>query len=144
MARNDRISLHINERQQTVMRIACDPVRFGLTLKEISEGSGIPYSTLRSYAGNNGEPAEMPLSALYKLVGVIPDELLSLLLPAGRMIVEVPAEIDHDEICEAAQELLIEKARAHHPESPGGREIVPEEDARLCEKTARLRVAGQA
>jgi transcriptional regulator with XRE-family HTH domain len=142
MARDCKISLHITERQQTIMRIACDPVRSGLTLKEISEASGIPYSTLRSYAGNNGEPAEMPLSALYKLVGVIPDELLSLLLPAGRMIVEVPAEIDHDEVCALAQDLLIEKARAHHPESPAGRDIAPEEDVILRTKTTRLRVAG--
>lgn len=139
MARDCRISQHIVERQEMVFRIACDPVRHGLTLKAIEEGSGIPYSTLRSYAGNNGPTAEMPLSALYKLIGVIPDELLSLVLPDGRMLLEVPNEIDHDTMAALAQDYLIEKARAHHPDSPDGREISPGEDAELSAKLMPLR-----
>lgn len=122
--------------QQRIFRIAA---REGLTLKAISLDSGIPYSTLRSYAGNNGETAEMPVSALYKLIGVIPDELLSLLLPDGRLIVQAPADIDHDQIAEAMQDYLHAKHAAHHPESEAGREIGPGEDNVLRGKFAGVR-----
>jgi hypothetical protein len=121
--------------QERIFRIA---QREGLTLKAISLDSGIPYSTLRSYAGNNGETAEMPVSALYKLVGVIPDELLSLLLPEGRSIVLVPEQIDHDQIAAAFADYLHEKNQAHHPDSPAGRDIADCEREVLDDKIVRL------
>jgi hypothetical protein len=56
-----------------------------LTLKAISLDSGIPYDTLRSYAAR--DPAMMPVSALLKLVDVVPDYLLSQLLdPVNRRL----------------------------------------------------------
>lgn len=125
MAHEGDISQRTKEMQERIFRIAA---RQGLTLKAISLDSGIPYSTLRSYAGNNGEAAEMPVSALCKLIGVIPDELLSLLLPDGRLIVQAPDDIDHDQIAEAMQDFLHAKHAAHHPESEAGREIGPNED----------------
>ena len=121
--------------QERIFRIA---QREGLTLKAISLDSGIPYSTLRSYAGNNGETAEMPVSALYKLVGVVPDELLSLLLPEGRSIVRIPENIDLDELAAAIADLLHAKNAAHHPESECGRDIGPTEYAELSDRVVRL------
>jgi hypothetical protein len=121
--------------QERIFRIA---QRDGLTLKAISLDSGIPYSTLRSYAGNNGETAEMPVSALYKLVGVIPDELLSLLLPEGRAIVAVPENMDHDQIADACADYLHAKNAAHHPESEAGRDISPREQEALDAKVVHL------
>ena len=88
------------------------------------------------YAGHNGDTAEMPVSALRKLVGVIPGELLSLLLPDGFAIVQVPENIDHDEIASACRAYIDAKDRAHHPESPAGREIAPCEDDELRGKFA--------
>lgn len=140
MASANSISHCTKETQERIFRIA---QRQGLTLKAISLDSGIPYSTLRSYAGHNGEPAEMPVSALRKLVGVIPDELLSLLLPDGRAIVQVPESIDHDEICRGVQDYLREKAEAHHPESPAGREISDCERDRLDMKVVQLPIIGK-
>lgn len=131
MARENSILLNLLDRQCDVFRIASDPLRFGLTLKRISQESGIPYSTLKTYCEGK---AEMPLSALYKLIGVIPDELLSVLLPDGRVIVAVPEEIDHDEIAPAMREYLRVKDEAHHPESEAGRDIGPKEDATLRSK----------
>lgn len=131
MARDCQISQMIAERQEMMFRIACDPMRYRLTLNAISSASGIPYSTLRSYAGHNGATAEMPLSAQYKLVGVMPAELLSLLLPDGHLIVQAPVEIDHDEIAEAFHDYLQAKERAHRPDSPAGRDIAPCEDSDL-------------
>jgi hypothetical protein len=61
MAHDCTISQQTKATQERIFRIA---LRDGLTLKAISLDSGIPYSTIRSYAGHNGEPAEMPVSAL--------------------------------------------------------------------------------
>lgn len=125
----------IRATQERIFRIA---QRNGLTLKAISLDSEIPYNTLRSYAGCNGATAEMPVSALRKLVGVIPDELLSLLLPADRAIVQVPLGIDHDELADKFHDYLMTKTKAHCPSSPGGREITDEEDEELRSKVVQL------
>lgn len=114
----------IRATQERIFRIA---LRGELTLKAISLDSGIPYNTLRSYAGHNGETAEMPVSALRKLIGVIPDELLSLLLPDGRSIVQVPENIDHNEIADAMVGYLARKQEAHRPDSECGPAIGPTE-----------------
>ena len=100
-------------------------------MKAISLDSDIPYGTLRTYAGHSGTTAEMPVSALYRLVGVIPDELLSLLLPAGRQIVQAPESVDHDTLADLVRDYLITKDHAHRPDSPGGREISGCEDEAL-------------
>lgn len=125
----------ITATQERIFRIA---IRNGLTLKAISLDAGIPYNTLRSYAGSGCATAEMPVSALRKLIGVIPDELLSLLLPDGRQIVQAPEHIDHDALSDHLREWLADKDHAHHPESPAGREISDCEDARLRGKFASI------
>ena len=130
--------MNLLDRQCDVFRIASDPLRFGLTLKRISQESGIPYSTLKTYCEGK---AEMPLSALYKLIGVIPDELLSVLLPDGRVIVAVPEEIDHDEIAPAIRDYLKTKDEFHHPDSEAGREIGPNEDNVLRVKFMKVKAA---
>lgn len=68
-------------RQVAVFQAACNPRKYNMTLIGIAGLSGIPYSTLRTYAGHNGETVEMPTSALWHLAGVLPDELLAVLLP---------------------------------------------------------------
>jgi len=137
MAADSDITHRTKAMQERIFRLACKDD----TLKGISLESGIPYSTLRSYAGHSGEPAEMPVSALYKLIGVIPNELLSLLLPEGQRIVTVPENVDHDEIAEAFHDYLATKERAHHPDSPAGREIADCEDNILRGKFAQVKAA---
>lgn len=132
MARDCDISHNTKSMQERIFRLAQRD--FGLNLTAIHADSGIPYSTLRSYAGHSGEPSEMPVSALVRLIGVIPDHLLSLLLPDGRMIVRVPQELNHDEACDAMQEYLTDKAHAHRPDSECGPAIGPNEDAALRAK----------
>lgn len=136
MATNCGIPHCTKSTQERIFRIA---QRDGLTLKAISLDSGIPYSTLRGYAGHNGETAEMPVSALYKLVGVVPDELLSLLLPEGYAITRVPEGINHDDIERACRDFLSAKGDVHHPESPAGREIADCERETLNVKVVQLR-----
>ena len=112
-------------------------------MKAVSFDSGIPYSTLLSYFPEPGGsiPALMPVSAQFALCGAIPDDILSLLLPDGRLIVRAPEQIDHDQIAEALHDYLQTKERAHHPESEAGREIGPGEDNILRGKFARVKAA---
>lgn len=126
----------ILDRQKRMFRIAQDPTRYGLTLKMIAADADLGLDSVRNYAA--GETV-MPMTALDALVDVLPDELLSLLLPAGHAIVSVPEGICHDEIEKAAREFLAAKGEAHHPESPGGRELAECEVVTLNRKAAKLR-----
>ncbi|WP_230280242.1 hypothetical protein [Croceicoccus sp. Ery15] len=137
MARDCEISQAVKCAQETIFRVACKT----RSLKAISLDSGIPYSTLRTYAGENGATAEMPVSAVRKLTDIIPDELLSLLLNDGRQIVKAPEGIDFDELADHMRDWLREKDHAHHADSPGGREIAPCEKEKLSARLAVVRAA---
>lgn len=126
----------ILDRQRRMFRIAQDPTRYGLTLKMIAADAALNYKSLVNYAAGD---TEMPLSALDALVGVLPDELLSLLLPAGHAIIRIPEGLDHDELESACRDFLAAKGKAHHPASPGGREISDCEAKSLSKAAARLR-----
>lgn len=123
----------ILKQRQCAMRREMD--RRGIALKAVSFDSGIPYSTLLSYFPQEGgrEPAIMSVEAQYALADkdALPSDILSLLLPAGKMIVTVPENVDHDEADRACREYADAKAAAHHPESEAGREIGPNEDKLL-------------
>ncbi len=136
----DNVLLHetnIVERQkkaqQRIFRLANRD--HGLTLKAISLDTGIGYSTIQTWA--NGSSV-MSITSLFQLVGVIPNELLSLLLPSGHIIVEVPEGIDHDIIAPMIAGYLRDKDGAHHPDSPGGREISDCERTGLDEKFIQI------
>lgn len=137
MADRDTI---MRERQLVVAR---EMSRRSISLTAVHLDSGIPYTTVKSYfpGEKNAVPAVIPMSAVFVMAEeqALPLDLLSLLLPDGFQIVRVPEEIDHDELCEHMQDWLREKAAAHHPDSPGGREIAACEDKRLRGKAARLK-----
>lgn len=135
MSLSDNISARQKRVQQTVFREAC---RRGNTLKAIALDSGNGYTTVQSWA--NGS-AVMSIAGLFSLVEVIDDDLLSMLLPDGRLIVRVPEEIDHDEFEEGCRDFLAAKGQAHHPNSPAGREIADCEKDVLDRKVVALRAA---
>lgn len=120
----------VRERQRSIRR---ELDRRGISLKAVAYDSGIPYPTIVSYFTNekDKEPATMSAAAVYSLCGVLPADLLSLLLPDGFQIVRVPEGISHDEIAEAFVEYLAEKQKAHHPESECGPAIGPNEGLTL-------------
>lgn len=139
MADNTSIVRILKDRQQAMRR---EMDRRGIALKAVSFDSGLSYSTLLSYFPSEdakAEPALMPVSAQYALCGAVPEDILSLLLPDGRLIVRVPTAMDHDDIAEAFHDYLAEKQKAHHPDSEAGREIGPNEDNVLRGKFARVR-----
>ena len=135
MSHDDNISARQKRVQQTIFREACHR---GNTLKAIALDSGNGYTTVQSWA--KGE-AVMSIAGMFSLVEIIPDDLLSMLLPDGRQIVRVPENLDHDEIETACRDFLAAKGQAHHPESPAGREIAPCEQEALNRKVVALRAA---
>lgn len=131
--------IDISARQKRVQQsVFLEANNRGLTIKVIHFDTGISQDTLRSWA--RGE-AVMSIAGLFGLVGVIPDDLLSMLLPDGRQIVRVPESLDHDEIETACRDFLAAKGQAHHPDSPAGREIAPCEKDVLDQKVVALRAA---
>lgn len=84
---HDRLAQKVLEAQERAFRLAARD--YGLSLAQISRDSNICYDSVRAYAGNKGEQQMMPVSAFLKLVGVIPDNLLSQLLePVGKQIAD--------------------------------------------------------
>lgn len=140
MNRDCTITAALKRSQVTMFREA---KALGITASVIhydtgGDNGGISLSTIGQWS--RGESA-MGLEMLIRLVGIIPDKLLSLLLPDGRLIVRVPNEIDHDEADRAMREYVDAKAAAHHPESEAGRDIGPGEDKALRVKLAAVKAA---
>ena len=136
MALDDRISLLVLEAQKRIFRLA--ERNHGLRLKTISLDSGIPYNSIRGYAA--GETV-MAIPALLKLVGVVPDELLSNLLePVGKCIADSDGDDgDHDTLASNCIDFAAKSARSRHPDSPAGVDIADCEDRELRAARANLR-----
>lgn len=134
-----RADVDISARQKRVQQsVFLEANNRGLTIKVIHFDTGVSQDTLRSWA--RGE-AVMSIAGLFSLVGVIPDDLLSMLLPEGRQIVRLPDDLDHDQISDLAAEYLAEKAAAHKADSPAGPAIAPCEKEALDRKVVALRAA---
>lgn len=131
----------IVKRNQLTIRREMD--RRGFTMKAVAFDSGIPGPTLATYFPQDplAEPAQIPGGAIYALCGVLPTDLLSLLMPDGFCIVRAPGAVDHDAIAGAVTEYMADKNAAHHPESECGPAIGPKECARLTSKIAHLPIA---
>jgi len=130
----------VRQRQSAIRR---ELDRRGIALKAISFDAGLPYPTLLTYFPQEGgrDPVMMPMSAVYACAEskAIPDDLLSLLLPTGCVLVRVPEGIDHDQLETVCRDILATKGKAHHPDSPAGRELSACEIAELNGKVAHLR-----
>lgn len=131
----------IVKRRQKDIRRELD--RRGIALKVVAMDTGLSYSTLASYfpVDKDADPAQMPTGVLYDLIGHVPDDLLSLLLPVGRQIVALPDDLDHDALSDLAADYLTTKAAAHKADSPAGVDIAPCEKEALDRKVVALRAA---
>jgi hypothetical protein len=118
----------------------------GISLKVVAAKSELPYSNICGYFPGNErgstpkQSVELPVSALRRLCGALPNDLLNLLVPDGFAIVEVPAGIDYDDFSARCREFVDTKERFHHPESEEGRNLGPNEDDQLGEKAVQLRI----
>lgn len=133
----------VKQRQLAIRR---EMDRRGLLLKIVAQDSGIPYPTLATYfpADPHADPAQIPGGAIYSLAfgKALPADLLSELMPQGWALVEVPTEIDHDEIADAFANFLKLKNDFHHPESECGRDLGPTERDALNSKVVHLPIKG--
>jgi hypothetical protein len=133
------VSTIMRQRQRDVR---CEIDGRGFHLKAVASKSGIEYGTLLTYCpGGARAPAVIPMSAVYALAEAraLPTDILSMLMPIGFAVVEVPEGVDFDDIEDACRELLATKGAAHHPESEAGREIGPGEEADLATKVVQIR-----
>lgn len=141
MSRDNRILTLTLETQKRIGRLALRD--HGLHLKTISLESGIPYSSVIAYfsQANDVRLTEIPITVFVKLIGVIPDYLLSqLLAPADRHIAENGCDDgDHDTLAENCISFASKHARARHPQSPEGVEIAPCEDSDLTAARRQLK-----
>src|SRR6478752_2611243 len=84
----------------------------GIALKAVAFDADLPLPTVLSYfpGGEGRKPAVIPMSAVYAIAEgkALPDDLISMLLPNGAIVVRVPEEIDHNRVCEAFQDYLAE------------------------------------
>lgn len=131
MCANDRIADRIKSKQSTAFRLA--ERDYNQKHKDIAEDAGISVNSVGAYA--RGETV-MGLAAFYKLCGVIPNELLSVLLPPGFELVHIPENLDHDEVMRAIAEYSMLKMDAHRKDSPDGEKISACEDLALRRKLA--------
>jgi len=140
MSHGDTITSAIRARQLAIRR---ELDRRHIHLKVIAGDAGIPYPTLISYfpAEKDRQPAVMPITALYRLIGVLPGDLIDLLLPTGWMIIPVPEGVDHDTLAAKAGEFALTYALARHPQSEAGIDIGPGEHTDLSVKAAELGAA---
>lgn len=108
--------------------------------KILAHKTQLSLSTVDKHA--NGDSV-MNIAAFngYAKAGVDP-ELLSLLLPDGFQIVRTPEGVNHDDLAAMMHDWLAAKTAAHHPDSPGGREISDCEKTKLNTKAAGLRAVG--
>lgn len=136
MADKSGITDRLLVQQKTMFRQAAVK---GFTQELIHAETKLPTTSLSDWA--NGK-AKMSLVGMLALAEVpdFPLELLSLILPSGMALVRVPSGIDHDQLAESFHDYLQTKEKAHHPESPAGREISDCEDASLRNKPACLRL----
>lgn len=128
MSHNQNIIDRVKEEQKRMFRLALDATRYGLTLKAISIDSGLGYDAIRSYARGD---AVMSAASIYALCGVIPDELISLLLPAQFVITRKNDEIHVADVAAKCMNLISEYASARREDSEAGPAIGPNESERL-------------
>lgn len=131
----------VRERQRAIRR---EMDRRGISIKAVQfDGGWKAPSTVLSYfpASDTQEPATMSVAALFRLINTnaLPTDLLSLLLPAGHVIVKVPEGVDHDDVEGACRDYLQAKGASHQEKSECGREIGPGERDLLDSKVAYLR-----
>ena len=128
---SDRIERLVKEAQRRIFRLAARD--HGLELKQIAADSGIKYDTLLTYRSE--DPSMMPISALLKLVDVIPDYLLSQLLePVQRHL--AANESEDGDLAELGREAA--RFTAEYVDATSDGTVTSIEAARLREGAVRL------
>lgn len=111
--------------------------------KQVQIGTGVSHRVIdcfRSYEHGHPDYRPLHMGVQMSLIAFLgPDFTSEWIKLAGQVAFDKPEGIDHDEVEDAAREFLATKGRAHHPDSPGGREISDCERDELDGKVAQLR-----
>ena len=138
MSHDNRISHFILETQTALFSDATFDLQ--MPLKAIADKSGISYNNLRGYA--NGAH-QMPVEAIKRLLRIdgFGPYLSRLFAPEAYSLAPATDDDDHDSLAADAIDFAGEHARARHPNSPGGVQIVPSEARKLVTHPLRGRIA---
>lgn len=134
--------------ENAIMRDALLTIRSGLDarnipLKVCAAKAGVSYSTFLSWFPASGTPQIPSLAALRGLAKALPGDLLSLLIADGFHIVPDPEGLDYDEFAAKCRTFIDVKDRAHHPDSPAGRDLSDCEQEKLRGLVVHLPIAGK-
>ena len=140
-----QVNVTIIRDRQLAIRRQIDRRR--ISLKVVEADSGIPHATLLSYFPHEGarEPAAIPMSAVFALLEskALPVDLLDHLLPVGMAFVKLPEGLDHDSVEDACRDYLETKGKAHHKDSPAGRELSDCEREALNRSVINIPIKGR-
>ena len=125
--------------RETLLAIRLELDARRLPMKVCAAKAGVSYSTFLSWFPADGTPQIPSLACLGALARSLPADLFDLLLPDGFHMAPCPKDVDYDEFAAGCMAFLAEKERSHHPDSPGGRDIVDEEKSALDVKIIPLR-----
>lgn len=125
--------------RETLLVIRSELDRRYIPMKVCAGKAGVSYSTWLSWFPADGSPQIPSLGCLAALSRGLPADLFDMLLPDDFHAARCPKDVDYDEFASGCMAFLAEKEKAHHPNSPGGRDIVPEEHNSLDVKIIPLR-----
>lgn len=130
------ITQSLLQRQQTMFRKAAEA---GFSHKVIHHDTGLSLSIIGQYA--RGETA-MSGPSILKVRRAVGPSLVSILFDDGDYLVPSDAELDYDTFAGGCIAFAAAHAKARHPDSPGGIDIIDEETPELDSVAVRLRVVG--
>lgn len=111
------------------------------TVKELANATGVKDRMIecaKLYA-DNIDHRPLPDWALLSMMKFLGPSFTSAALVPTEQVAGYESEVNHDTLAGHALDYASEHARARHPDSPGGVEITPDEDATLDGKADRLR-----
>ena len=121
--------------RETLFAIRAELDARKLPLKVLAGKAGVSVSTFMSWfpvPGGSREPQIPSLACLPALARALPGDLLSYLVPDGFHIIPDPSGgLDYDDIAAGCLSYAAEHAKARHPDSPGGVDIVECEEKAL-------------
>ncbi len=111
------------------------------SVKQLANATGVKDRAIECAMCPSGSVDFRPLHmgaqySIQKFLGaVFTSEVIAII---DQVAFEKPDGIDHDEVEDAAREFLAAKGRAHHPDSPGGRELSDCEQSDLDMKVVAI------
>lgn len=124
--------------REALATIRAELDRRGMHLKVCAAKGGFSYSTFLSWFPASGTPQVPSLANLPGLVKALPSDLVSLLVPDGFHLIPDPQGLDYDAFAAGCVAFLERKNKAHHPDSPAGRDLSDCEKQALTAEIVRL------